>query len=122
MKKMILILILLTLDTTAFAYCTNWTQTHGTSCVFNSNFGSLWERQCTETCQYHGMTTNCNYETFCAAGDLNPNQMQSSCTDWVAQSGTSCRNPNSGDWEQSWIRSCQTNYKTEWCSKQKPNF
>ncbi len=107
------------------AGCTSWTQTSGVSCIFAGNSGNLWERQCENTCAIgrhgSGWGSQCEAETICMPADSNPNQLSRACTDWTAEDGVTCRNPNTGNWEQHWVRSCQVGFSTTWCSDENPN-
>lgn len=107
------------------AECTDWTQTSGVSCIFAGGSGNLWERQCDDLCSIgrrgQGYGPQCNNETICMPSDSSPNQLSRACTDWVREGGVTCRNPNTGNWEQHWVRSCQTGLSTTWCSDEDPN-
>ena len=104
--------------------CTEWTKTSGISCIFAGNFANLWERQCENSCGFaYGRPTygpNCDLTTICMK-DGNPNELGSACTEWTKENNVTCRNPNTGNWEQSWVRSCQKGLTTTWCSNEDPN-
>lgn len=120
MKPLFTFLCLFLFTQTAFAFkCTKWTQTRSTTCVFAGQSSNVWERQCENPCGWRDFGPHCDVERLCHPQD--PNLFSSSCSEWTKLSGTTCRNPNTGDWEQKWERACQTGLATSWCSDEDPN-
>ena len=122
MKLFFLSIVFLCSSAYANNSCTDWTQTRGVSCVFAGDWGNLWQRQCLNPCHNRNSSYQCDKESICVDSHTNPNQLSSSCTDWTKDSGVSCLNVNTGNWEQRWIRACQTETATQWCSEDKPPF
>ncbi len=101
--------------------CTDWTKTRNVSCVFAGDMADLWKRQCLEPCGYRSGSNGCANESICVERNINPNQLASNCTDWTQESGVTCLNVNSGDWEQRWVRACQAGFVAlQWCSNERP--
>lgn len=120
MKLTLMVLMALLTSWSASAnYCTKWTKVSGISCVFNGSSTDLWQRQCENVCHYRNYGAHCDLERFCH--NDNPNQLQGSCTKWTKESGVTCYNPNTSNWEQKWSRACQTGLATTWCSDENPN-
>lgn len=105
---------------TAFASnCTDWTRTSGVNCLFAGRTVDLWVRQCENPCGRRNYGAHCDLEDFCH--NENPNFLETTCSEWTKEPGVTCRNPNTGDWEQRWTRSCQRGLETTWCSDTNPN-
>lgn len=102
--------------------CTDWTQTKSVSCIFAGSFANLWQRQCLNPCGFRHGSNDCDNESICVDPKTNPNNLSSHCTDWSKESSVTCLNPNTGDWEQKWVRACQTGVATSWCSDNKPDL
>lgn len=95
-------------------YCTEWSRISGLSCVFNGYSVDVWQRQCENPCGWRNYGPHCDLEQFCHSED--PKTLETSCTRWTKESGVTCQNPNTGDWEQKWGRACQNGLVTSWCS------
>ncbi len=122
MKALLVLLALLSLQS-VFAkpdyYCTKWTRQSGVSCVFGGRNADVWARQCENPCSFNNRDPQCDIDRLCL--DLNPNDIQGACSAWVRESSMTCNNPNTGRWEQKWIRACQKGLATVWCSDEDPN-
>lgn len=105
--------------------CTEWTRTSGVSCVFAGSSASVYERQCENPCfrlprnRGGNWGPDCQKERVCS--DKDPRNFTSVCSEWVRVSGVTCRNPNTGDWEDQWKRVCTVGLKERWCSDEDPN-
>ncbi len=123
MKIILLALLFLGSLAQAQTSCTDWTQARGVSCIFAGHSADLWKRQCLNPCRYQSGSSQCQNESICLDRNLDPNRLSSNCTDWSAESGVTCQNVNTEQWEQRWVRACQGGYSTEqWCSNQRPPF
>jgi hypothetical protein len=120
--KVLLILVSFISYHSAFAddyFCTEWTKLENISCVFANRFESVWVRKCENPCRANNNHPNCDIDRLCHY--QNPNEFQGACSDWIKDELVSCHNPNTGRWEQKWIRACQKNLVTRWCSDNDPN-
>lgn len=120
--KMLMLLLSIAAFQTAFAeeyFCTKWTKQSGLSCVFGGRSANVWARQCENPCSWNNHDPNCDIDRICH--NENPNEFQSTCSEWVAERGVSCSNPNTSRWEQKWVRACQKGLVTIWCSDEDPN-
>lgn len=106
--------------------CTEWTQTRGVSCIFAHKSANVYERQCENNCWRNARTNRGNWGPHCDRERVchfdNPETFQSVCSDWTKVSSVSCRNPNTGDWEQQWKRACTVGLKETWCSDRYPSI
>ena len=130
MKNLIclFVLVLLTFGSQAKASeykCTEWTKVSGISCIFAGRSADVFRRQCENACWYNSRTRrgnmgpSCDQERVCHTES--PATFTSECSKWTEQRGTTCHNPNTGDWEQSWKRACTVGIKESWCSYEDPN-
>lgn len=105
--------------------CTEWTQQTGVSCVMLGEFANVYKRQCENPC-WQGpygqgnMGPGCDMESLCSITD--PSTFKGPCSDWYADEGSTCYDPNAQSWEQHWVRSCTVGLKESWCSREKPAF
>lgn len=104
--------------------CTEWTKTRGVSCIYAGRSANVYERQCENYCwrgrhNQGNWGPDCDRQRVCHFND--PDTFQDVCSEWIKQSGTSCRNPNTGDWEQKWVRACTVGLREDWCSDSNPN-
>lgn len=101
-------------------YCTEWTKQRSVSCVYAGRSADVWQRQCENPCRINReYGPHCDLERICV--DVNPNELSTPCSPWVKESSTSCPNPNTGSFEQKWVRACQIGLATTWCSDKNPN-
>lgn len=99
-------------------FCTEWSEQNFT-CVYGGRSAKVWARQCENVCTYRNYGPQCDLDRICL--DQNPNDLQSTCSRWVKESGMSCVNPNSGQFQQKWVRACQKGLAMTWCSNVNPN-
>jgi hypothetical protein len=120
MMKQLIALMFFSTSTFAQSYfCTEWTQLRSYSCIFAGRSAAVWARQCENVCQFRDYGPHCDLDRICSFED--PNQLSRPCTEWVKDYGTSCANPNTGRFEQKWVRACQIGLATTWCSDKNPN-
>lgn len=100
--------------------CSEWTRTSGATCTFAGDSAQVWQRQCENPCGLSAYGLGCDLVRFCHNED--PNILGNSCTKWSREPGTSCYSPNTNNWEQKWVRACQTGIATTWCSDEGPNL
>jgi hypothetical protein len=118
--KQFLVLMLLSPFVHAQSYfCTEWTLLSSYSCVFAGRSSALWARQCENVCQFRDYGPHCDLDRIWSLDD--PNKLSRPCSKWVKEFGMSCSNPNTGRFEQKWVRVCQIGLATTWCSDQDPN-
>ena len=126
MKKIISIVItVLCVAQLSFAgECTPWKEQSGTSCTLANERGSVYRRQCENNC-WRGRNgrrgnwgPNCDQEKICSVE--HPDTFKGVCGPWYEQSGTSCYNPNTEEWETKWERACTVGLKEHWCSDKYP--
>ena len=124
LKLFALILITLTSLNAQSACSTNWEKKEGTTCVFAGNDANSYTRECSNTCWIRRNRRNwgphCNVDAICFP--KNPAELKSVCSKWYQESGVTCLNSGSGDWEQKWVRVCTRGFQLEACSKKYPRF
>lgn len=119
--KVILALSLLMLSFGGLAqeyFCTEWSE-QNYSCDYGGRNAKVWARQCENVCTFQNYGSHCDINRLCY--DQNPNDLKTACSRWVRVSSISCVNPNSGQFEQKWVRVCQKGLATTWCSDINPN-
>lgn len=106
-------------------YCTSWTEQSRVTCIFAGRSAKVYERQCENPCWYSNngnsnWGSHCDMEIICSPRP--PNEFSGLCSDWVQESGVSCRNPNTDNFENKWVRACTVGLRTDWCSNERPPF
>lgn len=89
--------------------CTSWQKQQNLSCVFAGQFADVYERQCAS---HYGKERLCHFN--------DPATFNGVCSEWTAESGISCYNPNTQSWDQKWVRSCTVYAKESACSAVAP--
>jgi hypothetical protein len=120
--KVLFILVSLISFHSAFAedyFCTKWTRQSSVTCTFAGRSVSVWARQCENPCNWNNHDPSCDIDRLCH--NENPNEFESACSEWSKESSVTCNNPNTGRWEQKWVRACQKGLATIWCSDEDPN-
>lgn len=103
--------------------CTPWVKQSGITCTFGNTSAFAWNRKCDTACWGNWVGggnwgPDCDREELCSP--VNPDEFRGECGEWTRQSGVSCQNPKTGDWEQAWNRACKTGESELACSKETP--
>lgn len=121
----IAVFLILSMTVQASEYkCSDWTKKRGVSCIFAGSSADVYERQCENSC-WRGRYgrgnwgPDCDMEKVCSPSS--PATFEGVCSEWTRNRSVSCRNPNTGDWEQRWVRVCTVGLKESWCSDADPN-
>jgi hypothetical protein len=103
--KSLVVFIVLTLSPLLFAetdHCSDWVKIDRVTCIFAGEDATPWERVCTDTqriCKNPRFERQpCDSETICVDSKINPNLLQSDCTDVDKKTGRRTRR---------WDRACQ---------------
>lgn len=100
-------------------YCSDWAEQGNLTCIHAGRSAKVWARQCENPCDFRNYGPHCDLDRMCL--NENPNDLTTVCSRWVKESGMTCHNPNTGRWEQKWVRACQRGLAMTWCSDKDPN-
>lgn len=102
--------------------CSPWT-TDGSTCLFAGKDANSYTRKCSNECWVQERRRNwgphCNMETACFF--KNPDSFSAICSAWTPESGVTCENPETHDWEQMWERVCKNGLEMKYCNRTNPN-
>ncbi len=105
--------------------CTPWTKEESVTCLFAGQDAFLFKRTCENICYRLPRNrggrwgADCNQESVCSLD--HPDSFGSVCSAWVLERGTICKNLNSNEWEDKWVRVCTVGLDESTCSNQNPN-
>ena len=120
----LLMTLFMSFSSSANFKCTDWTKTRGITCIFAGERANVYERQCENYCWYNSRTRQGNWGPDCDREKVcypeSPANFRGLCGPWIEHDGITCRNPNTGKWEQKWVRACTVGLKESWCSDEYP--